>query len=296
MDFQLIYDGKALENNEISPRELSTALIAINDVLNQANQTINRGKAKIEIKVKASFETGCFKINFKVYQDLLDKAKDLLLSTALEKLLDAKELLSLIFDEKLGLFALLLFLKGSKPTKIIENGDGSFVVYRDAKQIRVEKKVLSLYKDFKLRKSLEGCLEPLKKDGIDDFGIIHNKENICLVKKESANYFDCPQPEQTKIEEDITFTTSVNIVNLSFKEGNKWFVNDGQSSFYAIVEDEDFLNKIQNSLVEFSKGDILSVKIRREQFFSPDDKKLKIENYIVKVLRHDKPNIQLNIF
>ena len=166
MDFQLVYDGKALENNEISPRELSVALVSINDVLNQANQTINKGKAKIEVKVKASFETGCFKINLKIYQDLLDKAKDSLLSNGLEKLLEAKDLLSVIFDEKIGLFALLLFLKGAKPTKIVENDDGSFVIYKDKKQIRVENKVIILYKDFKLRKSLEGCIEPLKKDGI----------------------------------------------------------------------------------------------------------------------------------
>lgn len=41
MNFQLVYDAKALENHEISPRELSIALIGINDVLNQANQTTN---------------------------------------------------------------------------------------------------------------------------------------------------------------------------------------------------------------------------------------------------------------
>jgi len=295
MDFQLVYDGKALENNEISPRELSVALISINEVLNQANQTINKGKAKIELKVKASFETGCFKINFKLYQDLLDKAKDLLLSSKVEKLLEAKDLLGLIFDEKIGLFALLLFLKGTKPTKIIENEDGSFAIYKDSKQIKVENKVIVLYRDYKLRKSLEGCIEPLKKEGIEDFGIIYNKKGLCSVKKESVDYFECPQPEQTKLDDDVVFTTSVNIVNLSFKEGNKWFVNDGQSSFYAIVEDEEFLSKIDNSVVEFSKGDILRVKIRREQFFSPDDEKLKIENYIEEVLKHDKPNIQLSI-
>jgi len=296
MDFQLVYDGKALENHEISPRELSVALISINDVLNQANQTINRGKTKIEMKVKASFETGCFKINLKVYQDLLGVAKDLLLSSGVEKLLEAKDLLSLIFDEKLGLIALLLFLKGAKPTKIIENEDGTFAIYRDSHQIKLEAKVILLYKDYKLRKSLEGCIEPLKKDGIDDFGIILNKKGLCSVKKESTTYFECPQPEQTKLDEDVIFITSVNIVNLSFKEGNKWFVNDGQSSFYAIVEDEDFLRKIDNSVVEFSKGDILRVKIRREQFFSPDDEKLKIENYIMEVLDHKKPHIQLSIF
>jgi len=295
MDFQLVYDGKALENNEISPRELSVALISINDVLNQANQTINKGKAKIEVKVKASFETGCFKINLKVYQDLLDKAKDLFLSSGLEKLTEAKELLSLIFDDKLGLFALLLFLRAGKPTKIIENDDGSFVVFRDKNKIKVEGKIIILYRDYKLRKSLEGCIDPLKKEGIQDFGIIYNKKVICSIKEEDVSYFECPQPEQTKIEDDIMLTTSVNIVNLSFKEGNKWFVNDGQSSFYAIVEDNEFLNRIDNNLVEFTKGDILRVEIRREQFFSPDDDKLKVENYITKVLKHNKPNIQLSM-
>lgn len=295
MDFQLVYDGKALENNEISPRDLSVALVSINDVLNQANQTINKGKAKIELKVKASFETGCFKINFKLYQDLLDKAKDLLLSSGVERLLEAKDLLGLIFDEKIGLFALLLFLKGTKPTKIIDNEDGSFAIFKDEKQIKVENKVIILYKDYKLRKSLEGCIEPLKKEGIEDFGIIYNKKVLCSVKKKSIDYFECPQPEQTKIDDDVIFTTSVNIVNLSFKEGNKWFVNDGQSSFYAIVEDDDFLSKIDSSLVEFSKGDILRVKIRREQFFSPDDEKLKIENYIMEVLKHEKPSVQLSL-
>ncbi len=295
MNFQLVYDGKALENNEISPRELSVALISINDVLGRANQVINKGKGKIEIKVKASFETGCFKINFKVYQDLISVANDLLFHSGAEHLLKAKELLEFIFDEKLGLLALLLFLKGAKPTKIIENEDGSFVIYRDASQIKLEPKVIDLYRDYKLRKSLEGCIEPLKKDGIDDFGIVFNKKTLCSIKKPEINYFECPQSEQQKLDEDVIFITNVNIVNLSFKEGNKWFVNDGQSSFYTIVEDENFLTNIDNNIVEFSKGDILKIKIRREQFFNPEEEKLKIENYIMQVLEHKKPNIQLKI-
>jgi len=89
---------------------------------------------------------------------------------------------------------------------------------------------------------------------------------------------------KTKLQDDVTFITRINIVKLSVKEGNKWFVNDGQSSFYAIVEDNDFVEKVENSLVQFAKGDILKVKIRREQFFSTDDRKLKVENYIVEVL------------
>lgn len=295
MNFQMIYDGEALENNEISPRDLSVALININDVLEEANKVINKSRAKIETKVKASFETGCFKINFKVYQDLLDKAKDLFAHNGLDKIAEAHDLLAAIFDEKVGLIALLLFLKGSKATKIIENENKTFSVYRDGSMINVEKKVITLYKDYKLRRSLEGCFDPLKKQGINDFGIIYNKNAICSVKKEDISYFECPQPEQTKLEDDVIFITSINIVSLSFKEGNKWFVNDGQSSFYAIVEDENFLKKIDDNLVEFSKGDILKVKIRREQFFSPDEEKLKIENYIMEVLNHQKPAIQLKI-
>jgi len=50
INFQLIYDGKALENNEINPRDLSIALVAINDLFENADRIANEGRTKAEVK------------------------------------------------------------------------------------------------------------------------------------------------------------------------------------------------------------------------------------------------------
>ena len=108
------------------------------------------------------------------------------------------------------------------------------------------------------------------------------------IKKSEISYFKCPKPTETKLDDCAVFETSISIIKLSFKEDNKWYVDDGQSSFYVIVEDGSFLQKIDDNLVEFGKGDILKVKLRREQFYIEETKKLKTENFIEEVIKHSK--------
>ena len=298
MDFQLIYDGEGLVNHEISPRDLSIALVAINDLLENADKIINKGKTKTEIKVKASFETGCFKINFSSTQSFLNKAIDLFNSDAVNAGLNAVQILGLVFGGVLSLAGLLKFLKGSKPDKIIENSDGSFSVIKDKKELKTEKAVIDLYKDYKLRKSFEDLVMPLKKDGIDDFAVkTGNKDEfICQIKKDEIDWFKCPIIQEEQLDEPQIFETNISIINLSFKEGNKWFVNDGGENFYAIVEDKDFLDRIDSSFVKFSKGDILRVGIKRVQYYNIDEKKLKSEHFIQKVLKHTTPAQTISLF
>jgi hypothetical protein len=92
----------------------------------------------------------------------------------------------------------------------------------------------------------------------------NSKEPICEIKKSEREYFTCPKPQEEQLEEPQIFETNINIINLSFKEGNKWYINDGGESYYVTVEDVEFLEKINQSYVKFSKGDILKVKIRRK--------------------------------
>lgn len=291
--FQLIYDGKALDNHEISPKDLSIALVAINDILENADRILNKGNTKTEIKVKASFETGSFKINFTSYQSLINKAIELFNSDVANASLNAIEILACIA----GFIKLLKFLKGKKVTKIIENADRTFVVYQNNNQLTVEKNIIELYKDYKLRQDFEKLLEPLNKDGIEDLAVIikNEKEPLFTITKNEKEYFVCPKPEEELLDEPQVFETNINIVNLSFKEGNKWFVNDGGENFYVIVEDNDFLENINNSSISFAKGDILKVKIRREQYYNIDEKKLKSEHFIVKVIKHIKPQNTLKL-
>jgi len=298
MKLQLIYDGIALENHEINPKDLSVAILSIDSLLEEANSVLNDGRAKIQVKVKASFETGCFKINFSVIQSLGEKIKDLY--AVVEPLSEAKEIVGLVFGSVGGLVALIKFLKGARPEKIFENEDGSFVVHCHKKEFKTEKDVIKLYQSFKLRQQFEQLVSPLSKEGIDDCAIKidDTKDAYCQIFKDEIVYFKAPEPREIRLDDEpVRFNTNINIISLSFKEDNKWYVNDGQSSFYVLVEDEEFLSEINNGK-EFGKGDILKVSIRREQFYNEDEKKLKTEHFIEEVLDHVKPQryTQGNLF
>jgi hypothetical protein len=190
-----------------------------------------------------------------------------------------------------GCVKLIQILKGKKTTKIVENADGVYIVYKDNAEHKVEKNVIGLYKDCKLRKDFEKLIELLNKDGIDDLSIIltNETEPLCQIMKNEKEYFLCPQPEEEPLDEPQIFETNISIVNLSFKEGSEWFINDGGESYYVMVEDEEFLEQINSSLIRFAKGDILKVKMKRQQYYNTDDKKLESEHFIEKVLTHKTP-------
>jgi hypothetical protein len=140
VEMQLIYDGVALKNNEMDCNELSIALFSINELLKQSNILINKDNATIKVKVKASFETGCFKVNFTVAQNILDVAKNFLSSDFASNVLTAKSLFYLLFGTG-GLVGLLKFLKGCNPDKIIDDKDNNFKVYKGEKYLKVENRL-----------------------------------------------------------------------------------------------------------------------------------------------------------
>ena len=289
MNFQLIYDGPGLSNHEINPKELSSALMGIDSLLNEANLVLNNDKAKVKIKVKGSFETGSFKINFHIAQDIIEKTRNIFSDLTLS---DAETILTLLFFSGTGLTFLIKFLAGLRPDKIYENEDETFIVEKHGQHIKVERKVIELYKNYKLRKAFEQTLSPLRNEGIIDCAFMrkgNGREEFVHITKAETHFFDTEEPSKKQLDDPAKFTTNLNIINLSFKENNKWYVNDGQSSFHVTVEDEQFLQDVENNK-PFSKGDILKVTIRREQFYIEDEAKLKTENFIESVLEHETPS------
>lgn len=302
VQFKLIFDGEALTNHEINPRDLSIALLAIDSLLKEANQAINHGRIRAQVSVKGSFETGSFTIN--LVFSLIDQIKDLFdLYNNNDSIINPKTILGSMFG--IGAYCskghkclvyIIKFLKGSRPDKIFENDDGSLTIIKDGCEITSEKKTYELYRNYKLRKSFEDLVSPvLSNSGISDVAIKHNNddENFCMITKEEASFFACPEVQEEKMDTQACFETNISIINLSFKEGNKWYVNDGQSSFYVTVEDDEFLKRIDNRNIAFAKGDILKVRIRREQFINIQESKLKTENFIEQVMNYTVPSTQL---
>jgi len=294
MNLQLIYDGDGLKNHEINPRELSSAILGLDGVFNEANKTLNSSKTTIQVKVKSNLEAGSFKINFTINQNIIDKLSDLLTSQNIEAIINAKDLIALIFGGGMGLWSLIKFLKNRKPTKKYKK-DNLIIIEIDDEIFETKEEVIRLYENWQLRHSLEQMISPLEKNGIDLCLVkVENSEEFFDVKKEETEYFKCPPAREVMIDEPVRFNTNLNIISLSFKDKNKWYVNDGQSSFYSTIEDLDFLRRVDDN-EEFRKGDILRVLIRREQYLN-EEQKLRTEYFIEEVIEHKKPYQQMSLF
>lgn len=296
--FHVLYDGPALASNEMDVRDLAPALLALGAVLEEANSTLNDSRAKIAVKVRASFKTGCFGIELDVLQSFSQQLQVLFSS---EHIASAKQILEWIgliaggvgsvTTVTNGLLGLLKWLRGRKINRVVLLDNGLVRVELNEEHIEIERQIIDLYRQFRLRKALEGVLKPLEKDGIDEFAVTNKEqtERFVAISKADAVYFASPDAEvEILSEEEVEM--NLQLVNIAFREDNKWRFSDGSTAFYAQVLDQDFLRQVQGN-EPFSSGDILKAKLRRTQLLSGDA--MKTEYTLLEVLEHRRAGVQL---
>lgn len=120
------------------------------------------------------------------------------------------------------------------------------------------------------------------------FGSVTVQTDLGLIELVSYKKWDEVVIEANRSVSRIDLSRVVlQIESLTFKEGNKWRVNDGRGSFYATIEDETFLAKIEAG-ERFSKGDVLIADMRQEQVVEEGDT-LKTIHTITCVHEHNAP-------
>ncbi len=299
--FNVLYDGPALANSEMDVRELAPALLALGELLEEANAVINNGRAQISVQVKATFKTGCFGIELDVLQSLLQHAHSLFAHEAVANAKELLEWIGLIEDHAgkiiaggCGLFWLIKRIRGRHINQVVLLDNGKVKVVLDEESLETEQKVLELYRQFRVRRALEGVLKPLESDGIDTFAVTDLKQSQRFIEITKAErfYFKTPEAESEPLSDD-EFDVNLQIVSISFQDGNKWRFNDGASVFYADMLDEAFAAQVAASAASFTKGDILKVRLRRVQSLSGES--FKTDYSVLKVLEHRKAAAQLRM-
>jgi hypothetical protein len=284
--FNVVYDGPALAGHRMDVRDLAPALVAMADLFTAANKALNGDAADVRVEVKGSFRAGSFNIELIFGQHFLAQLRDMFAGASATAIANAWTILSLLGRVGGGgVVALLRKLRGRRPHRIEPMGESVRIWLTESETIEVEDQVVRLWRNQSVRVNLQKTLSPLERDGITSFGIVREDQVELLIDDAELPTFEASTIEG-EVVTDYVVRKVLLIESVVFKDGNKWRVHDGQYPFFASLDDEEFLSKV-NAGERFGKGDVLVVDLRQIQ--TVDAGTLKTENHIVKVLEHRAP-------
>jgi len=289
--FSIKYDGPALASHQMDVRELAPALIALSDLLEAANKEAFPNDSPVRVNVQGNFQGGSFGVDLIAIQSIKDQIVSMLSgpeATAASNLIALLTGIGLLGGG--GLIGLIKWLRGRKPSAIKLQGES--VVFELQLQDYVETLEVDLvagrlYQSKVVRQALAKVVKPLERDGIDLFASGRDGASESVVTKEDVPAFEDSASDFEVASDTLSKGVLLQIESAVFKDGNKWRFNDGASSFFAEIADEQFLGRVSSGAERFGKGDVLVVDLRRIQTIV--DTGLRLEYIIETVKDHRAP-------
>jgi hypothetical protein len=227
--FRIKYNGEALADHSIEINDLAPALLAVSDLIQEANSLANRGDSKISVKVKAT-ETGCFQIYIEAARMTVTDFRDLLTGPNVSALVALLVLLEFVEGPTTvtGLITFIKKLCGKAPKKVTKIGDNEFEIETESGPVKISKLEWDMYQNQKIRQAVYNILKPLERDGVETFESVDGEKTISKITKSELQYFLPPSERQEPLPELPARETFVNIVHMWFKDGdNKWKFSEG---------------------------------------------------------------------
>lgn len=255
-------------------RELAPALLAMADLLKAANAELHGDTADVRIAVRASFKEGSFGIA------LLFSGKEASATANAIQILSGLGLLGG------GLIGFLRWQRGRQIERIEQRSNKAFVYLAD-ESLEIDLVTLRLLKNRCVRRELRNVLRPLDSDGIDSFSTSNRAGLAEIITRSELPYFLPPADGELPLSDSTASGLLLKVESAVFKDGNKWRFTDGSRSFYAAIEDAEFLARVDSGEERFGKADVLLVDLRQLQYAI--DGELKSDYRIVRVIEHRLP-------
>ncbi|HIC7209733.1 TPA: hypothetical protein ACW2VG_002368 [Burkholderia stabilis] len=284
--FNVVYDGPALAEHRMDVRDLAPALIAIADLFSSANKALNGEHTEVRIEVSGSFKAGSFHSELIFVQSLASQIRDLFAGPGASAFSNALAILGALgIVGGGGLIGLIRTLRGRKPYRTEPDGTKVKIWTSEHEFFIVDEAIVRLHRNRAVRISLQKVLSPLERDGIVSFGIVRGDTVELEIERDELVTF-ASSDDPGEVATDTIVHKMLQLESVVFKDGNKWRVHDGSFSFFAALDDEQFLAKV-NAGERFGKGDVLIVDLRQTQIIT--DEGLRNEYRIVKVREHRAP-------
>lgn len=283
LEFELEYDGPALESNEMNARDFATAVLNAAELFQVMNADIHPYDPPVSVNIRA-VNPGSFDVVLK----LLSDTEGVLTTAAVV----AGANLSALVQIFAGIIRFARHRSRSELVETTEVPGGIKATFRDGTEIEFPAQVLGLSESYQIRHNINEIVRPVNGEGIESVSI--KQEEIVI---ERIDFQDVQalsgSPRALVIGRETEGTDRevwLDIVSPTFKAGNAWRFSDGGTSFTAKVTDETFLASIEGG-EPFRKGDRLRCILNEVQW-TDSGGSLKNRREVVNVLDHVRAEFQ----
>lgn len=289
--FSIKYDGPALANHQMDVRELAPALLALAALLEESNKVAFPDAEAVRVHINGTFRAGSFGVDLIALQSVKNQIISMFSgpeASSAANLLGILSALGLLGSG--GVIGIVRWLAGRKPSSIKPVGENIVITIASAgkeETMTVDLVAGKLFSNKVVRQSLVKIVAPLQAEGIDFFACGKDGEAQAVITKAEAPWFDAAGADYEVVSDTVSHAVLLQIESAVFKDGNKWRFNDGTVAFFAEIQDENFLARVDSGQERFGKGDVLLVDLQRIQSITENG--LKMDNVVTRVVEHRAP-------
>lgn len=281
MSLLVRYRGGTAASGRMGAGDLGAAIIGLGEMMKGVAGAVHNNEMVVKTEVAADFEASSFAIDF-----IIVASQDGIFgSLTIEQI---TQLFTLLFGGG-GILGLLFKLQ-SRPIDKIEiknKKDVSISAGNDVHNITIEH--LNILQHPKLDSGLKSMLSPLGEDGAeeviidDEGGGVHRR-----IHRKDKRHYKTPTMPDDIASEDVS-DAALEVISPSFRQGNKWKFAQGTVVFWADIEDEVFLERVNTGEELFGKGHLLHVRLLTVTIRKGVE--VDVTRTILEVIKHDPPDL-----
>lgn len=280
--FTVKFDGDVVEAGMMPVPELAPALLGLAEVVEATNRIVTGGEHAIVLHVRPRMRRGSFSVDLEIAQTMARKFVDLFSGNEARAIAAFLTIIGL--RGGYGLIQLIKRSKGKPARSVIaiENTSRMTVTFDGEPPIEVERQAMDLFNSTAARNGMAQFTAPLRRQTVDSVTLRNPGADPVVISADEAEAFEAPSPSDQCL---VTESERVlQIISPSFKQGNKWRVSEGASTYYVSILDEEFWARVARGDVGFHASDFLRVVLRTKQSY--DGAGLTVAYDVVKILKH----------